>query len=119
MAPLVFLSLFLAMWLGIRIQVLQKEVAQLTVRRELLRGQIGERRRALSGGTDLARIVPEVVERGLGPPAARQVLVLEGGALPTRANEELPRRVLDFLSEGPAVRARAADPPADRREERR
>lgn len=79
-------------------RLLQKRVTELDASQAQLRRELGEKHREIATRTDIARVMPRVMSRGLVPPTDKQVLALTAPAVEIVPQRSLPMTVLDFLS---------------------
>ncbi|MBD3236264.1 MAG: hypothetical protein GF330_06155 [Candidatus Eisenbacteria bacterium] len=108
-APLLFLTLLASMVVGLRVQLLRKEIAGLELCRESLAVQIFERRRQIAAEVDFAELEPHARTRDLHPAASAQLSALSRAPRRGADRQDLPARVLDFLTRAPEAHATALD----------
>jgi hypothetical protein len=104
--PLVFVTLFLSMYVGLRVRLLRKEIAGLELCRESLAVRIYERRRQLAREVGFAVVAPQAQRRGLHPPEPAQILALARETEAPASEGDLTERVLEFLTRAPEAQAR-------------
>ena len=104
-APLVFVTLFLSMYVGLRVQMLHKEIAGLEACHESLAVQLHERRRQIAREIGYAQLEPHVRRHGLHPPERAQILALVREMGTGSESAGLIGKLLEFLTRVPEAQA--------------